>query len=51
MAVGAVLDRARPLHVAADGLAVAGRYALLCSALKAEDVDCSWHELGANSFF
>jgi hypothetical protein len=49
--VSAVLDRARPLHVAAVGLAVAIAYALLCSALKVDDVDRYWHELGANSFF
>ncbi|MDR7295166.1 hypothetical protein J2X16_000487 [Pelomonas aquatica] len=47
----AVLDRARPLHVAAVGIAVAIAYALLCSALKVDDVDRYWHELGANSFF
>lgn len=47
----AVLDRARPLHVAAVGVAVAIAYALLCSALKVDDVDRYWHELGANSFF
>jgi hypothetical protein len=49
--VSAVLDRARPLHIAAVGLAVAIAYALLCSALKVDDVDRYWHELGANSFF
>lgn len=47
----AVLDRARPLHIAAVGIAVAIAYALLCSALKVDDVDRYWHELGANSFF
>ncbi|KQY81405.1 hypothetical protein ASD35_06190 [Pelomonas sp. Root1444] len=46
-----MLDRARPLHVAAVGIAVAIAYALLCSALKVDDVDRYWHELGANSFF
>lgn len=47
----AVLDRTRPLHIAAVGIAVAIAYALLCSALKVDDVDRYWHELGANSFF
>lgn len=47
----AVLDCARPLHIAAVGTAVAIAYALLCSALKVDDVDRYWHELGANSFF
>ncbi|MFG6416585.1 hypothetical protein ACG02S_22055 [Roseateles sp. DC23W] len=32
-------------------LAVAIAYALLCSALKVDDVDRYWHELSANSFF
>jgi hypothetical protein len=49
--VRAATDRAQPLHIAAVGLGVAIAYALLCSALKVDDVDRYWHELGANSFF
>lgn len=49
--MSAVPDRARPAHVAGIGIAVAIAYALLCSALKVDDVDRYWHELGANSFF
>lgn len=33
------------------GLAVAIAYAWLCSALKVDDVDRYWHEIGANRFF
>jgi hypothetical protein len=47
----AAADRAQTLHVAAVGLAVAIAYALLCSALKVDDVDRYWHELRADSFF
>lgn len=43
--------RARPLQLIAVGTAVALSYAWLCSALKVDDVDRYWHELGANSFF
>lgn len=50
-AVNAAASRARPLHVATTAVAVALAYALLCSALKVDDVDRYWHELGANSFF
>ncbi|WP_457355977.1 hypothetical protein [Roseateles sp. P5_D6] len=44
-------QRARPLQLLGVGLAVALAYAWLCSALKVDDVDRYWHELGANSFF
>ena len=33
------------------GIAVSLSYALLCSAIKVDDVDRYWHEMGANSFF
>ena len=45
------LDRPRTAHVVAVGVVVALVYAWLCSALKVDDVDRYWHELGANSFF
>ncbi|PTT87262.1 hypothetical protein DBR42_12025, partial [Pelomonas sp. HMWF004] len=44
-------DRARPAHLVAVFFAVALAYTWLCSALKVDDVDRYWHELGANSFF
>lgn len=44
-------DRARPAHLAAVFIVVALTYAWLCSAIKVDDVDRYWHELGANSFF
>lgn len=49
--MSAALDRARPAQVIGVGVVVALAYALLCSALKVDDVDRYWHELGANSFF
>lgn len=45
------LDRPRAAHLVAVGVVVALAYAWLCSALKVDDVDRYWHELGANSFF
>ena len=45
------LDRPRAAHLVAVGVIVALAYAWLCSALKVDDVDRYWHELGANSFF
>ena len=45
------LDRPRTAHLVAVGVVVALAYAWLCSALKVDDVDRYWHELGANSFF
>ncbi|MFG6457965.1 hypothetical protein [Roseateles sp. BYS96W] len=42
---------ARPAHLAAVALLVALAYAWLCSALKVDDVDRYWHELGTNRFF
>lgn len=44
-------ERAHRLHVAATAAAVAVLYALLCSALKVDDVDRYWQELRADSFF
>lgn len=43
--------RARPAHLAAVFVVVALAYTWLCSALKVDDVERYWHELGANSFF
>jgi hypothetical protein len=45
------LDRPRTAHLVAVGVVVALAYAWLCSALKVDDVDRYWHEMGANSFF
>lgn len=44
-------QRARPASLIGVGLVVALAYGLLCSAIKVDDVDRYWHELGANSFF
>lgn len=44
-------ETARPLHAIAIAAAVAALYALLCSALKVDDVDRYWQELRADSFF
>jgi hypothetical protein len=44
-------NRATPAQVIGIALVVALSYAWLCSALKVDDVDRYWHELGANSFF
>ena len=49
--MSAAVDRAKPVHLAAVAVVVALAYAWLCSALKVDDVDRYWHELGANSFF
>ena len=49
--MSAALNRARPTHLAAVFVAVALAYTWLCSALKVDDVERYWHELGANSFF
>ncbi len=45
------LDRPRAAHLVAVGIVVALAYAWLCSALKVDDVERYWYELGANSFF
>ena len=44
-------ERARPAQLLIVGVVVALAYAWLCSALKVDDVDRYWYELGANSFF
>lgn len=44
-------DRAHPAHLAAVFVVVALTYAWLCSAIKVDDVDRYWKELGANRFF
>ena len=49
--MSAAPDRARAAHLVAVGVLVALAYAALCSALKVDDVDRYWAELGANRFF
>jgi hypothetical protein len=49
--VKTTLQRASTAQMIGVGLVVALAYALLCSALKVDDVDRYWHEMGANSFF
>lgn len=44
-------SRTNGLHAVAVAAAVALAYALLCSALKVDDVDRYWQELGADRFF